>query len=126
MLGEPERRKAYDSSDSLVATVADDVPDKLEADERHKFFEKFSSAFRYNSRWSAKQPVPQLGNIRSKDEYVDDFYDFWYDFQSWRDFSYLDEPVTGEDRYERRYMEKENKAKRLVKCHNKIHFDPFD
>ncbi|GAU89711.1 hypothetical protein RvY_02226 [Ramazzottius varieornatus] len=113
VLSDPEKRKAYDSADTVVATVADDVPDKLEADERDKFFDRFGQAFRYNSRWSAKQPVPQLGGLKSKDEYVDDFYDFWYDFQSWRDFSYLDEPVTGEDRYERRYMEKENKAKRM-------------
>ncbi|OQV18037.1 DnaJ-like protein subfamily C member 2 [Hypsibius exemplaris] len=109
ILGDPEKRRAYDSVDQTVADVADDVPDKLEADEKDEFFETFASAFLWNSRWSSKQPVPQLGDMNAKEDYINEFYDFWYDFDSWRDYSYMDEPVTGEDRWERRHGEKENK-----------------
>ncbi|GBP04969.1 DnaJ homolog subfamily C member 2 [Eumeta japonica] len=41
-------------------------------------------------------------------EDVDRFYSFWYDFKSWREFSYLDEEdkEKGQDRDERRWIEK--------------------
>lgn len=43
------------------------------------------------------------------------FYSFWYDFKSWREFSYLDEEdkEKGQDRDERRWIEKENKVARI-------------
>lgn len=43
---------------------------------------------------------------------MEDFYNFWFDFSSWREFSYLDEEdkEKGEDRYERRELEKINKV----------------
>jgi DnaJ family protein C protein 2 len=42
------------------------------------------------------------------------FYKFWYDFDSWREYSYLDEEdkEKGADREERRYIEKANRAQR--------------
>lgn len=42
------------------------------------------------------------------------FYKYWDNFESWRDFSQFDEYDVREaqDRYERRYMEKENKKMR--------------
>ena len=48
---------------------------------------------------------------------VELFYDFWYNFDSWREFSYLDEEdkEKGEDRDERRWIEKQNKAERAVR-----------
>lgn len=41
------------------------------------------------------------------------FYKYWDSFESWRDFSQFDEYDVREaqDRYERRYMEKENKKR---------------
>lgn len=45
---------------------------------------------------------------------VDDFYHFWFDFDSWREYSYLDEEdkEKGQSREERRWIEKQNKAQR--------------
>lgn len=46
---------------------------------------------------------------------MDHFYNFWYDFESWREFSYLDEEDKdkGQDREERRWIEKQNKTVRI-------------
>ena len=48
---------------------------------------------------------------------METFYDFWYNFDSWREFSYLDEEdkAKGEDRDERRWIEKQNRAERTVR-----------
>ena len=35
--------------------------------------------------------MPSLGDMTSSFEEVDNFYAFWYDFDSWREYSYLDE-----------------------------------
>ena len=42
------------------------------------------------------------------------FYKFWYDFDSWREYSYLDEEdkEKGSDREERRWIEKNNRIQR--------------
>jgi DnaJ family protein C protein 2 len=43
---------------------------------------------------------------------VEHFYDFWFNWRSWREFSYLDEEdkSKGGDRWERREIEKQNKV----------------
>lgn len=68
-------------------------------------------------RWSNIQPVPLLGNNYATREEVDNFYQFWYNFDSWREFSYLDEEdkERGQDRSERRWIEKQNKLARQKK-----------
>ena len=45
------------------------------------------------------------------------FYKFWYEFESWREFSYLDEEdkEKGSDRDERRWIEKNNRIERAEK-----------
>ena len=70
------------------------------------FFSKISC------RWSTRKPVPGLGKLGSDRSDVEKFYNFWFDFSTWREFSYLDEEdkERGEDRYERREMEKMNKV----------------
>jgi DnaJ family protein C protein 2 len=65
-------------------------------------------------RWSVKKKVPLLGDENSTFEEINDFYAFWYDFDSWREFSYLDEENkdSAQDRDERRWIDKQNKATR--------------
>ena len=55
------------------------------------FLQMFSPVFKLNSRWSEITPVPQLGNDSTPRLDVERFYQFWYNFQSWREFSYNDD-----------------------------------
>ena len=76
---------------------------------------KFSSnLINFPTRWSIKKPVPKLGGENSTFDEVNDFYTFWYDFDSWREFSYLDEESkeSAQDRDERRWIDKQNKSAR--------------
>merc|ERR1712179_367295 len=58
ILGNPVKRKAFDSVDP---TINDEVPDVMKKD-KTEFFTSFGAAFERNSRWSIKTPVPQLGS----------------------------------------------------------------
>merc|ERR1712173_391174 len=62
-------------------------------------------------------PVPLVGCDDSKRADVDTFYSFWYSFDSWREFSYLDEEDKEKagDKWERREIDKINKAQRKEK-----------
>lgn len=81
------------------------------------FFGFLAPCIKLNARWSEKKNVPLLGNNDSNRDHVERFYDFWYDFQSWREYSYLDEEdkEKGQDRDERRWIDKQNKVMRLKK-----------
>ncbi|XP_078091758.1 dnaJ homolog subfamily C member 2 isoform X1 [Mustelus asterias] len=109
ILSDPLKRRAFDSVDP---TFDNAIPSKSEAKEN--FIEVFSSAFERNARWSKKKHVPKLGNLDSSIEEVDSFYSFWYNFDSWREFSYLDEEEKekAECRDERKWIEKQNRAAR--------------
>ncbi|XP_061570061.1 dnaJ homolog subfamily C member 2 isoform X2 [Cololabis saira] len=109
ILSDPVKRRAFDSVDP---TFDNGVPSKGEGKE--SFFEVFSPVFERNARWSSKKHVPKLGTVESSFEEVDNFYSFWYNFDSWREFSYLDEEEKekAECRDERRWIEKQNRASR--------------
>ncbi|KAF2362018.1 SANT/Myb domain [Trinorchestia longiramus] len=113
ILGDPIKRRSYDSVDPQFD---DKVPSDKPAN-KDKFFEVFGPVFQSNSQWSQRKHVPQLGSMDDSQEKVNNFYDFWYNFDSWREFSYLDEEdkEKGEDRDERRWIEKQNKAERAVR-----------
>lgn len=55
------------------------------------------------------------GDENASREHVEKFYNFWYSFESWREYSYLDEEDKdkGQDREERRWIEKQNKSIRI-------------
>ena len=114
ILGNPVKRKAFDSCDP---TFVDDIPDAFKKDSKDDFFEIFGPVFVRNTRWSNKTPVPLLGSDESSRQEVDKFYSFWYDFDSWREFSYLDEEDKEKagDKWERREIDKINKAQRKEK-----------
>ena len=109
-LGVPAKRRSYDSIDP---NFNDDLPTQSEVEK--DFFGTLGPCFKLNSRWSEKKNVPLLGNEDSERNHVERFYDFWYDFQSWREYSYLDEEdkEKGQDRDERRWIDKQNKQMRL-------------
>merc|ERR1739838_1255359 len=111
ILGNPVKRRAFDSCDP---TFDDDVPEVLKKDNQENFCKKFCPVFEANTRWSVKTPVPQLGTMDSSREDVDRFYSYWYEFDSWREYSYLDEEDKEKagDKWERREIDKINKAQR--------------
>lgn len=110
ILGDKIKRRAYDSVDP---TFDDEVPANNKSNKQN-FFEVFGPVFESNARWSNKKSVPSLLDINAPIEAVDKFYTFWYNFDSWREFSYLDEEdkAKAEDAFERRWMEKQNRAAR--------------
>ncbi|PRQ47376.1 putative transcription factor MYB/SANT family [Rosa chinensis] len=111
VLSDPVQRGNYDSgriysssssgghtsTDSSTSTPTEDhhhqhqrhdVDDEIPSDcAPGDFFKVFGPAFERNARWSAKKPVPGLGNERTPMEEVDKFYEFWYSFKSSRDFT---------------------------------------
>eukprot|EP00474_Spongospora_subterranea_P009927 CRZ10385.1 hypothetical protein [Spongospora subterranea] len=100
------RRRVYDSTlsfdDSIPADVSTITPEA--------FFKQFGPCFDRNAWFSEAQPAPLLGTAETSFDDVDNFYDFWFSFKSWRDFSADCEhkPELAENREERRWMEKEN------------------
>lgn len=109
-MSDPAKRKRYDSSlpfDDQIPSDTDDVPDE-------EFYGTFEPVFKNNSMWSTKKPTPNIGDDETPMGDVKKFYKFWGDFKTWREFSQYDEydPTEAQDRYERRYMENENRKGR--------------
>ena len=65
----------------------------------------FGPAFRRNARWSVATPAPAFGDEETSWNDVEQFYDFWFQFKSWREFPHPDEEDLehAESREERRY-----------------------
>ncbi len=73
--------------------------------------------FESEGRFSKVQPVPKFGNEKSTKQDVETFYNFWYNFDSWRTFEYQDEdvPDDNENRDQKRHVERKNNNARKKK-----------
>lgn len=77
-----EKRKKYDSTFEFD----DRIPEDEEVEEKD-FFVEYGPVFMKNAIWSKRKPIPKLGDMNTPIDKVKRFYKFWYNFQSWRDFS---------------------------------------
>jgi DnaJ family protein C protein 2 len=113
VLSDPVRRRQFDSVDE----GADVEPPSKKATQKGNFYKLWNPVFKSEGRFSKTQPVPQLGNEKSTKEDVDEFYNFWYAFDSWRTFEYQDEdvPDDNESRDQRRHIERKNQNARKKK-----------
>ncbi|KAF1982298.1 DnaJ-domain-containing protein [Aulographum hederae CBS 113979] len=113
VLSDPVKRRQFDSVDE----AADVEPPSKKQTQKGNFYKLWGPVFRAEGRFSKAQPVPQLGNDKATKEDVEKFYDFWYNFDSWRSFEYQDEDVPDdtESRDQRRHIEKKNMNARKKK-----------
>lgn len=110
ILSDPEKRRLFDSVDQ---GVDDSYPDGVENE--NEFCEIWAPVFEREARFNnSNKPAPALGDLDAPKQQVERFYDFWYNFDSWRSFEYLDKEANeGTDsRDEKRYAERKNKAER--------------
>lgn len=84
-----ERRRQFDSVDW---NIEDEVPE-LKAIPADKFCDTVAPVFAREARFSKVQPVPGFGGNDASKKEVEGFYDFWYNFDSWRSFEWHDKEV---------------------------------
>ena len=104
VLANPERRRQFDSVDPYYLSLEEDAPTAADfkankANDIDFFFKMWTPVYEMEARFSKKTPVPLLGLFDDPKDKVEAFYDFWYNFDSWRSFEYLDKEVNeGSDR----------------------------
>jgi len=115
VLSNPEKRRQFDSVDPQFMELEEYLPTPAQVKGKNfDFFKSFTHAFDLFARFSKVQPVPGLGHVDSSKAEVEGFYDFWYNFDSWRSFEWLDKEVNegSDSRDDKRYTEKKNKTER--------------
>lgn len=107
ILSDPVKRRQFDSVDEAADL---EPPTKKQISKPKDFYKKWGAFFESEGRFSNIKPVPTIGNDSSTKAEVDEFYNFWYEFNSWRTFEYLDEdvPDDNEGRDHKRHVEKKN------------------
>jgi len=113
ILLDPTKRRQFDSVDENADI---DPPSKKQA-QKSGFFKLWNPVFVSEGRFSKTQPVPRLGDDKSTKQQVEEFYNFWYNFDSWRSFEYQDEdvPDDNENRDQKRHVERKNNNARKKK-----------
>lgn len=112
-LSNPKKKIAYDSS-----YYFDDSIPTIDGTDESEFYETMGPAFESWKMWSTQQ-LPSLGDENTKFADVENFYNKWTLYKSWRDFSFLDEHNLddADNRDERRWMEKQNEK---IKSQHKV------
>ncbi|PNY26308.1 Heat shock protein DnaJ [Tolypocladium capitatum] len=113
VLLDPVKRRQYDSVDE----EADVEPPTKKQLQKGDFYKLWGKVFKSEARFSKNHPVPTFGDANATREHVEDFYNFWYNFDSWRSFEYLDEdvPDDNENRDQKRHVERKNANARKKK-----------
>lgn len=113
VLLDPVKRRQFDSVDEAADVLP---PSKKEASKKG-WLKAWGPVFESEGRFSKEQPVPKLGSDGSTKVEVETFYNFWYNFDSWRSFEYQDEDVPDdtENRDQKRHVEKKNNNARKKK-----------
>ncbi|KAH9110381.1 hypothetical protein AeMF1_014799 [Aphanomyces euteiches] len=118
-LMDPQKKRAYDSQCEFdewiplgTEKIRQNLP-KVDAKEKtYDFYALYGPVFERNARFSEIKPVPLLGDDETPLEEVQEFYNFWYKFDSWRDFTHNAEHDvdSAEHRDEKRFLMKKNEA----------------
>lgn len=113
ILLDPIKRRQFDSVDEGADV---EEPSKKQT-QKGNFYKLWNPVFESEGRFSKTQPVPRLGNEKSTKQDVEHFYNFWYNFDSWRTFEYQDEdvPDDNENRDQKRHVERKNQNARKKK-----------
>ncbi|WWC66032.1 uncharacterized protein I303_108654 [Kwoniella dejecticola CBS 10117] len=105
-----DKRRQFDSVDW---NIEDEVPD-LKSLSPEQFVDVCNKVFAREGRFSKVQPVPEFGSLDAPKKEVEGFYDFFYNFDSWRSFEWHDKEVNegSDNRDDKRFTEKKNKSER--------------
>ncbi|DAZ99156.1 TPA: hypothetical protein N0F65_010240 [Lagenidium giganteum] len=114
-LTDPAKKRAYDSQcdfDEWIPSGKEKIQQNEKDGQGKCFYELYGPVFASNSRFSVKEPVPQLGDDETDIDTVYDFYDFWLKFESWREFTHDSEHdvESAEARDQKRWMAKKNEV----------------
>lgn len=117
ILSDPMKRQEFDSIDPDVDETLPSIDEMKNWVEKGTWYTNVNTLLEREKRFAVNpMDVPDLGDEESSKEHVDQLYEAWYHLDSWRRFDYLDkEEAQGENRDDKRYQDKKNKAERMKK-----------